>query len=135
MVSVLALRDMSSPEKLAGWANNTVTGYKTRHGLFRTNAVPATAQDPAQYFVAGILTATGVAECVFNRFLLMHDIGYDFIYSHRNYDADMKQTVSAAVDWAKAHGAGIESAVMKFNPVPNLDTLERWKQANQPASH
>jgi hypothetical protein len=134
MVSVVADREANSPDKLAGWANGLLGGYKAKHGLLRTNSIPATPQDPAQYFIAGILMATGVVECVFNRFLLMHDVGYDFIYSHRYYGADMKQNTAQAVDWIKANGPAIESAVMKFAPVPDINALEHWKQSNPLAS-
>ena len=133
MVSVLVLRDVNSPEKLADFASILLERYKARHGLLRTNTVPATAQNPAQHFVAGLLLANGIAECVFNRILLMHDIGYNFVYSHRNYGSDMKQTVDQTASWAKANGASIENAVMTFDALPEAGTLEGWRPTSPAA--
>jgi hypothetical protein len=130
MITVIAEPDRGTPDLLAQWANNLSDAYNQKGAVLRTSSVPATPQAPAQHFLVSVATGDGVVECGFNRFLLMQGVAYCFIYSYRIYGADRDATISQMRDWIIKNGAGAETAVMAYAPVPDIGTLQKWQNTH-----
>lgn len=146
MISVVVYREVDTPEKLLGKAKAVLDTYKAnRGGIIGSGTYPATAQTSAQHFITAMILGNGVVEAVFTRLLLStpanyvstDGMGYGFIYSHRRYavDGNIKDAIHQLGEWEKTNGKEIASALIRYAPVPDVETLERWKQAKQPASH
>jgi hypothetical protein len=125
MVTIVAMPNYDADE-LAAWANRTVDLQERIGSILKTSSVPAAQKASAEHFIAAMLAGNGVVEGSFARFVLLNDVGYSIVYTHRGAGANAGPTVGA---WISENGEAIEAALMQFGPIPGLDALERLRKA------
>lgn len=117
MITINNYPNARDGEELAN-AANTVLGNYQRHGgkILKTSSVPATADRPAEHFIAVLFSQAGFAEAAFARFKIVDGKGRSFVYSHRVYGGTATEELTA---WVKANGDKTEKALLDWDPPAN----------------
>jgi hypothetical protein len=125
MVTINVYDDVRTSDQLANVANNVLLAYQKAGIIARTSSAPAQAGRPAQHMIVAVLSAPGLSELVFTRFVLTPEAGEAIVYSHRVYS--MKPD-SAASSWFKAHDIEMEKALMMWESMPSVPVLRALPQ-------
>ena len=125
MVTINVYDDVRTGEQLANVANNVLVAYQKAGIIVRTSSLPAQPGRPAQHMVVAVLSAPGVSELVFTRFVLAPEAGEAIVYSHRVYS--MKPDAAASA-WFKAHDLETEKALMMWEGMPSVPALRALPQ-------
>jgi len=122
MITIHHYRSVKEGESLASTANAVLENYK-RNGarVLRTDAVPRTAEKPAEYLLVVLFPRPDFIETVFARFKLVGGIGSAAIYSHREYGQKIGDQMSA---WLQKNGSNTEKALMAWEQIPPLDAAK-----------
>ncbi|MEP6503746.1 MAG: hypothetical protein ABJD97_10465 [Betaproteobacteria bacterium] len=126
MVTINVYDDVKTGEQLANVANNVLVAYQKAGIIVRTSSSPAQPGRPAQHMIVAVLSAPGVSELVFTRFVLTPEAGEALVYSHRVYS--MKPDAAASA-WFKAHDIEMEKALMTWEGMPSVPVLRALPQA------
>ncbi|AQS87944.1 hypothetical protein AA101099_1481 [Neoasaia chiangmaiensis NBRC 101099] len=103
--------DTHTPEAMAAVANRVLGIYQQNGHILKTDARPATPEQPAAYFAAVTFSTPDFVEIVFARLQLVDGTGKSVIYSHRFY-GDIQQTSQQAGHWLEQNAAATEAALM-----------------------
>lgn len=121
MITVILYPSATDGDGLAGVANNVLGLYQKNNGkILRTNSVPATAQKPAEHFIAAVLPDPKLLEFVAARFFLSGKTAAGIVYSHRVYGAAAGNPMS---EWLGPNGPEIESKLMALETAPVLKAV------------
>lgn len=122
MITVTIYPQVTDGEGLARAANGVLSNYKNGGAtLLRTDSVPATADRPAQHFIAVAFPQPEFIEAAFARFVIVDGVGSAVIYSHRIHG---KQAGDAMSAWLAANGTAIEQRLMALHDIPTRRMLE-----------
>lgn len=114
MITVNGYPKVDDGDGLAAAANSVLENYKRASGLIlKTNAVPPTADSPAEHFIAVLFERPRFIEIAFARFKLAENKGCSFVYSHRIYGEKISDEMDA---WMKENGAAVEKALLEWTP-------------------
>ncbi len=125
MVTINVYDAVRTGEQLANVANNVLVNYQKAGIVVRSSSLPAQPGRPAQHMIVAVLTAAGVSELVFTRFVRKPEAGAAIVYSHRVYS--MKPDAAAST-WFKAHDLEMEKALMAWDGMPSIATLRALPQ-------
>lgn len=121
MVTLIAYPNARTPGQMAMVAHELVSIY-TRHSarVLRVDAIPATPETSAVYFVAALFIHSAFVEAVFARLELVNGEGAGVLYSHREYG---EAAVSSHVmsQWLETQKTHEELAPTRSTPPNDLD--------------
>lgn len=126
MLTLNVYDGVTTGEQLANVANNVLARYQQAGAILRTNSVPAAPGRPAEHLIVAALSAPGVRELVFTRFVLTAEAGMAIVVSHRLYGMQPDAPASA---WFKAHDLATEKALMAWTGLPPVATLRLLPQS------
>jgi hypothetical protein len=126
MVTINVYDAVTTADQLANVANNVLVSYQKAGIIVRTNSLPAQPGRPAQHMIVAVLSAAGVSELVFTRFVLTHEAGAAIVYSHRVYGMKPEPAASA---WFKANDIETERALMMWDGMPSVPALRALPQS------
>ena len=125
MVTLNVYDGVTQAEQLANVANNVLVAYQKAGLIVRANSLPAAPGHPAQHMIVAVLSAPGVRELVFTRFVLTPEAGMAIVYSHRVYGM---QPDAAASAWFKANDLAMEKALAAWTGMPSVAALRDLPQ-------
>jgi hypothetical protein len=99
---------------MAETANAVLGNYERAEGkILKTSSVPASADKPAEHFIAVGFSRPGFAEAAFAHFKLVDGKGHSFVYSHRFYGDKSADQMNS---WVKENGDKTQKALLDWSP-------------------
>lgn len=121
MMTLVVYPEVYDGDDLAVVANNVLGFYKQHGEIVKTDSKRRTFRKPAQHLIVAVLSGPGYLEAAFARLKLADDRGMAIVYSHRVYGTDVGDAMSS---WLQKAGHDIERALMEWDGLPPLDSVE-----------
>ena len=112
-LTLLLLARIKDGEALADLANRTLTKLQgVKATILRTNSVPASAQKPAEHFMAVVIPGPDALQFAASRYVLVVGEGVEVIYMHTIHGKAVGDPMSK---WMKENGPDVEQQLMQFD--------------------
>jgi hypothetical protein len=126
MMTINVYPGVKSGESLSATANLVLSKYQEHGKIIRTDSKPKTETKPAEHLAVALLGNPKFLEAAFARFVIVNDVGYSIVYSHRVYGEKVGSEMSK---WLKENGAELEKTIMDWSAIPAPDKLSQLPQS------
>ncbi|MFT3792570.1 MAG: hypothetical protein QM741_16235 [Rudaea sp.] len=127
VLTLLVLSRIKDGEALADLANRTLSKLKdTKATIVRTNSVPASAQKPAEHFMAVVIPSPDALQFGASRYVLVGGEGVEMIYMHTIHGNAVGNEMSR---WLDKNGADVEQKLMQLDASSMMPTTPAAAQA------
>jgi hypothetical protein len=128
MITVNLHESVANGDQLAEVANRILSNYQRRGKILRTDSKARTADRPAEHLIVAALGDPNFLEAAFARCVLVNDVGFVTVYSHRVYGQAAGPAMS---EWLKTNGVPVEKALMEWDKLPSAASLKRLPHAKR----
>lgn len=116
MVTINYYPVVSTAEDLSVVAEAVLSNYEDAGGIvLGVESIPRTKSKAAEHIVAVVFGGPDTAEFALVKFQLHDGIGASIAYAHREYGADVENTIN---DWMEGNGTRLQDRITKFSDLP-----------------
>lgn len=126
MITVNVYPGVTSGESLSATANLVLSKYQQFGKIIRTDSKPKTEAKLAEHLAVALLGNPKFLEAAFARFVIINNVGYSIVYSHRIYGEKVGTEMSK---WLKENGAEMEKTIMDWTAIPTPEKLSALPQS------